>query len=755
MTKSPLTKSIKITASALILLTAIFSTGIGAAFADPQTILIPGNFTFQTNMSLGNTKTPDVSYLQRFLNYDPRTRLADADPCVAPPLANLYDARTRDAVIKFQNLYKAETLTPAGLSTGSGVAGVYTRNKINQLLKTADYAPIVDKLIASSSVQIAQSAQESVVVNYYSTILNVLNGGPSPMTGPSTQSQLTSSSVAGNNYFTYLNQTVTGQPATKPATSTYDAATGVTTPLVVTSAPAPTSTYPIINSYYTQVNQGTNAQPTASTPRTGTATPAGASTSQAVNDYFNYINKILGGGAPAPLSTSSALTSTNPVIANYYDQINKATNTALPVNIAPVSTVPGVVTKPVLVSVTPQALVHCLITITIVGQNFSPTDNTLVGTLGYMYASSTPYLVQYDPMTGLPQTASSTPLRAITFNIKQFSDYNAVQSLYAGTTQPITIRVQNNNTGEISETAAVVEYTFPGERNTILWPKVDESGYPVEEAAAEAPAEAAPAESGAASGAKKNQTTPTGILKTIETVDKKLISMTPRGKILKLIGGDRAVDTFYGLTPNGHLNQKLQGNAPGLVSMLGKGGKAKNGSAGGGSGTNLTGAAAGLGLAVGAGALASWLGSDSASKQFNGNQNQSVPTDNFGGVITATQKCTCSGQTLVTIQEARGGSVQLLFQDGVTINYDHKNVNPGANTLGTYVQGGQCMVYDGTECDATGSPRGTMTQIGTSKAADTSTGAQGGTNGATQPLPSGSSDGNNLGGGLFGGMGPK
>lgn len=278
--------------SVLIIASIFLVNGVQVriAFAEPTTILIPSNFTFNTNMSLGTTRAPDISYLKRFLNYDARTRLAETDPCIATPFSNYFDMRTRDAVIKFQNIYRSETLTPAGLTSGSGFVGIYTRSKINKLLRTAEYAQII---------------------------------------GPAITTTIT-----------------------------------------------------------------------------------------------------------------SATTSTG--------------------------------ARPVISSVTPQQLSNCQQTITIIGQNFHPINNYLVGTIGHLLASSTPFTGMFIDQNGqqISTLATSTPYQAITFTIRQFSDYNAIQNLYAGTTQTIVIRIQNATLGLTSEQSAIVQYTFPGTQNTVGLPKL-------------------------------------------------------------------------------------------------------------------------------------------------------------------------------------------------------------------------------------------------------------------------------------------
>ena len=80
----------------------------------------------------------DVRVLQAFLNSDPRTTITSSGAGSPGYESTYFGAKTKTAVIKFQELYKSEVLTPAGLSQGSGLVGALSRGKITALCGAAD-----------------------------------------------------------------------------------------------------------------------------------------------------------------------------------------------------------------------------------------------------------------------------------------------------------------------------------------------------------------------------------------------------------------------------------------------------------------------------------------------------------------------------------------------------------------------------------------------------------------------------------------
>lgn len=85
---------------------------------------------FSRNLKFGMSGD-DVRVLQVMLNTDPTTRVAENGPGAPGSETNYFGGATRQAVIKFQEKYRAEVLIPSGLSYGTGYFGEKTRAQMS------------------------------------------------------------------------------------------------------------------------------------------------------------------------------------------------------------------------------------------------------------------------------------------------------------------------------------------------------------------------------------------------------------------------------------------------------------------------------------------------------------------------------------------------------------------------------------------------------------------------------------------------
>lgn len=89
-------------------------------------------YTFATNLRMGDTNA-DVLALQQLLNKSLDTQVAVTGAGSIGQETTYFGAKTLDAVNRFQTKYRAEILTPSGLTAPTGFVGPATRAQLQKL----------------------------------------------------------------------------------------------------------------------------------------------------------------------------------------------------------------------------------------------------------------------------------------------------------------------------------------------------------------------------------------------------------------------------------------------------------------------------------------------------------------------------------------------------------------------------------------------------------------------------------------------
>lgn len=147
---------------------------IALAYGFGTNAQVSASSVFTANLSLGSSGA-QVAALQRILNRDSDTRVASAGPGSLGNETTYFGLLTQAAVVRFQEKYAREILTPAALTRGNGYVGSYTRAKLNALpAQTSAASPVSENPPITQAAQLATATTTAPIAVATPPVTNYL-----------------------------------------------------------------------------------------------------------------------------------------------------------------------------------------------------------------------------------------------------------------------------------------------------------------------------------------------------------------------------------------------------------------------------------------------------------------------------------------------------------------------------------------------------------------------------------------------------